>query len=185
MWSSSIQSTFCWKRGFHSRFLACKLSHVALGQLRDLQPPTSPRCTQAHRVSPHCRELFLSTKTQRQVKITASFYFPLFFERWLSLHYPESNLMQTAAASPPDSSYVPQSIAIIIIMLLLLVTALISNLHPVLLSGSLIIPNIEQIPRDACSPPRKGMLSQMFPRLNQTENVRLYFQPVILINKSL
>lgn len=93
--------------------------------------------------------------------------------------------MQTAAASLPDSSYFPQSIAIIIIMLLLLVTALISNLHLVVLTGSLIIPNIEQIPRDACSLPRKGMMSQMFPRLNQMENVRQHFQPVILINKSL
>lgn len=134
----------------------CELSHVALGQLQDLQPPASPRCTQAHRVSAHFRELSLSTKTQWQVKSTTSSYFPLFFERRLSLHYPESNLMQTAAASLPDSSYVPQSIAIIIIMLLLLVTALISNLHPVLLPGSLIIPNIEQIPRDACSRHAKG-----------------------------
>lgn len=114
------------------------------------------RCTQAHRVSPHFRELSLSTKTQWQVKSTTSSYFPLFFERRLSLRYPESNLMQTAAASLSDSSYVPQSIAIIIIMLLLLVTALISNLHPVFLPGSLIIPNIEQIPRDACSCHAKG-----------------------------
>lgn len=92
--------------------------------------------------------------------------------------------MQTDATSFPDSSHVPQSTAIIIIMLLL-VTVLISNLHPVLLSDSLIIPNIEQIPRDARSPPREEMLSQMFPRLNQMESVRLHFQPVILSNMSL